>query len=339
MRAYLDGVLRVLRAPTVWLGAWGATLVVGLPLAFVLRGLIADHLGASLAAARAADGVDWTWWQEFRHQATGLAATFGPSVIGAAPVPRHVSDVLDARGPGPVLSIVVGAWLVLWSFLSGGILDRFARNRPTWASGFFAACGTHFFRFLRLGIVALLAYALLFGPVHRWLFTDLSGWLTRDLSVERTAFGIQMGLSLVFALLLVPVTLLFDYARVRIVIEDRRSALGALVASFRFIRRHAGKVLVLLLIQAVVFLAFAAAYAGVAPGVTASGAAAWAALAVGQAWILVRLGLKLTAYAASISLFQRELAHADYVAMPATDWPESPAAEALRGEPPTAAVP
>ncbi len=254
-------------------------------------------------------------------------------------MPRHISDVLDARGQAPALRMVLGVWLVLWSFLSGGILDRYARNRPTWASGFFAACGTHGFRFLRLGLVALLVYALLFGPVHRWLFEGLYGWLTRDLATERTAFVLLMALYAVFGALLVAVTLIFDYARVRIVVEDRRSALGALAASFRFIRRHVGQVLFLCLINAAVFVAAAAAYAGVAPGARGSGAATWMALAIGQAWILARLGMKLVVYASSISLFQRELAHADYVAVTATDWPESPAAEALRGEPPTAAVP
>src|SRR5436189_4256852 len=35
-------------------------------------------------------------------------------------------------------------WLVVWSFLGGGILDRYARNRATRGRGFFGACGAHF---------------------------------------------------------------------------------------------------------------------------------------------------------------------------------------------------
>ena len=34
--------------------------------------------------------------------------------------------------------------------------------------------------------------------------------------------------------------LVLDYARIRIVVEDRRSALGALAAGARFVRRHRG---------------------------------------------------------------------------------------------------
>src|SRR5205085_4043446 len=49
-------------------------------------------------------------------------------------------------------------WLIVWSFLGGGILDRYARGRPTRARGFFAACGAHFPAMLRLGIVELLLF-------------------------------------------------------------------------------------------------------------------------------------------------------------------------------------
>jgi hypothetical protein len=336
---YLDGVRRVLRAPMIWLGAWGLTLALGLPLALVLRGMIADHLGASLAADAAAAGVNWDWWQEFQYQASGIGATFGPSVLGFASVLRHLSDLADNAALAPVLAGAVGAWLVAWSFLSGGILDRYARNRATWASGFFAACGTHFFRFLRLGVVAYAAYYVLFAWVHPLLFETAWRPLTRDLAVERTAFLVAAALYAVFGLLLAAVTLVFDYARVRIVVEDRRSALGALLAGARFVWRHLGRVAGLFAIGAAMFLAFAAVYALVAPRGAGGGAAVWLAAGLGQVWILARLFLKLVNYGAAVALFQRQLAHADYVATAIPEWPESPSAEALRGESPSSAVP
>jgi len=53
------------------------------------------------------------------------------------------------------------------------------------AHGFFAASGTFFFRFLRLGIVAAAAYWFLFAYVHQWLFTKWYVNMTRDVPVER----------------------------------------------------------------------------------------------------------------------------------------------------------
>ena len=52
--------------------------------------------------------------------------------------------------------MATAAWLVLWSFLSGGVIDRFARARRTRSHGFFGACGMHFWRLLRLGALAWL---------------------------------------------------------------------------------------------------------------------------------------------------------------------------------------
>jgi hypothetical protein len=339
LNAYTNGLRRVCRAPAVWLGAWLLTLALGLPLALVLRSAIAEHLGASLAADAAAERVNWDWWQEFQQQASGIGATFDASVIGFASVLRHISDLLDNAEMALALAGAVAAWLVVWSFLSGGILDRYARNRATWASGFFAACGTHFFRFARLGIVALLVYAALFAWVHPLLDAMVWTRMTRNLAEERTAFGIALGIYAVFGALLVLASLVFDYARVRIVVEDRRSALAAILASLRFLRRHPARVLGLYVLNGLVFVALAALYALVAPGAGSTGPSLWIGLAVGQAWILTRLWAKLTFYASEVSLFQHALAHADYVATAVPEWPESPAAEALRAEPPTATVP
>ena len=71
-----------------------------------------------------------------------------------------------------------------------------------------------------------MTYYALFGYVRNWLFDDLDESLTRDLAVERAAFFWRMGLYLVFGLLLVAVNVVFDYAKARAVIEDRRSMMG-----------------------------------------------------------------------------------------------------------------
>ncbi len=83
-------------------------------------------------------------------------------------------------------------------FLAGGILDRFARNRPTRTAAFFSACGVYFFRFLRLARGPGRGYWLLFGVLHGWLFGSLYPWATSDMTVERTAFVVRVALYVVF---------------------------------------------------------------------------------------------------------------------------------------------
>ena len=84
MSAFGDGIRRVNRAPALLAGVWAVTLLVSLPLAAALRGMLAQHLGQSLAADSAASGVNYDWMQEFSEQASGLGPTFKPTIIGFA---------------------------------------------------------------------------------------------------------------------------------------------------------------------------------------------------------------------------------------------------------------
>ena len=334
--AYRDGLSRVARAPWIWAGAWLATILLAVPLAIVLRQMLAAHLGASLAAETAASGVNWDWWQEFRSQAAGLGTTFTPSILGFAAVLRNLSDLADNEHVPAVIAGVLAAWLLVWSFLAGGILDRYARNRVVGSTGFFTACGTHVWRLLRLGVLAGLLYNVLFSWLHPLLFDEgLYAWATRDLASERQAFAIRAALYVVFAALLAGCNVVMDYARVRIVVEDRRSAIFAVSASVRFIRRHWRGVTALYSLNTAGFLAVIAVYALLAPGAGRAGWLTWVALLAGQVYIALRLAVKLGFYATQTAYFQRALAHADYVAgPPAAEWPESPAAEAIRGDAP-----
>jgi hypothetical protein len=235
-----------------------------------------------------------------------------PSIAGFGAVLLNLSDLLDNVPLVTTIAGVTGAWLVVWSFLSGGIIDRLARDRPTRARGFFGACGEHFAPIARLGLVALLGYAVLFGWLHPLLFDVAYPRMTRDLTVERTAFAIRIALYAVFLVALIVVNVIVDYARIRIVVEDRHSAVGALLAGSRFARRN--------------LPAVGALYVLIAPRASMP---AWLILAIGEGYIVLRLFLKLGFYGSETSLFQARLAHASYTAAPPIAWPESPAAETI----------
>ena len=203
------------------------------------------------------------------------------------------------------------AWLLLGSFAAGGILDRYARNRATRGRGFFGACGAHFSPMLRLGILTALIDIAIWTVVLR-------GRPEEDL---RLAAGTAACLA---------VHLVAHFARVRLVVEDRRSAIGAWLAGWRFVRRHAA--------GAGLYVAFSAVaagavllYANIAPVFDTPDRRL-----VGDALFLaLDAGFLLAAYASAIALFQSRLAHAGYTAAPPIVWPESPAAEAIANGSPT----
>jgi hypothetical protein len=328
--ALRDGARRVNRAPAILAGVWLLTVCVSLPLALTLRGAIEQQLGASLEADAAANGVNYDWMQEFGAQATGIGVTFQPTIIGFAAVLDNVSGLLDNVRRPVVIVGAAAAYVLLWLFVAGGVIDRYARDRPTRASGFFASCGVFFFRFLRLGAAMWIVYAVLFAVVHPWLFDRVYPRMIREVTVERTAFFVRVALYAAFGLALAAFNVLFDYAKVRAVVEDRRSMAGALVSAVQFLRRNARAAIGLYLADFVLFLLAVALYAAVAPNAGGSGSLVWAGFALGQLYILARLWVKLVFWASETALFQSRLAHAQYVAAPQPVWPDSPEAEAIR---------
>ena len=295
--------------------------------------MIETHLGRSMVAGTVADAVDYGWWQEFTSQASGLGATFSPVIIGFAATLGNISGVLEAQRESLPVAGALAGYLLVWTFLSGGILDRYARQRPTRAHGFFAAAGVFFWRFLRLGLVAGAAYWFLFSYVHVWLFDDLYTRLTRDLATERVAFLWHVVLYISFGAALVAVNLWCDYARIRMVVEDRRSVVGALSAALAFVGRHPGRVFGLYALNGLVFLLLLAVWALTAPGAGGVSLSMWLGFAGTQLYLLARLVLKLQFMASQTALFQQSFAHETYTAAPAPAWPESPAAEAIVGGP------
>jgi hypothetical protein len=323
--ALVDGVNRVKRAPWLVIGVWLSTILLALPLALVLQEQIAAHLGASMAAEAAADGINYDWWNEFLAQTSGVGASFVPAILGFAAVMKNISTVADVSPMPTVIAIAVAMYLLVSLFLAGGIVDRLARDRDLGAGAFFSACGVYFVRFIRLGLIAAVVYWALFGPYHAWLFNGLYPALTADLTVERTAFFIRLGLYAAFALPLFAFNILFDYAKIRAVVEDRRSMIGAIAASWRFIRRHPIAVWGLYKINAFIFLIVIGLYYLIAPGASAD----TLAFAIGQVYIVLRVIVRLLFVATQTALFQGNLAHAGYVARPIPKWPDSPAAEAI----------
>jgi hypothetical protein len=326
-----DGLERVVRAPLILVGVWTVTALTALPGAAALHAAIAADLGSSMAAASAAAGVNTWWWREFLTRQPAFAETFQPVIIGFAAVLGNASTFLAAAPPGRSVAVTGAIYLVLWIFLLGGILDRYARQRRVGTHGFFAASGVFFFRFLRLAIVAAAVWTAVFGLVHRWLFRALYGWLTRETSVERTAFAWYVALTVVFVLVVAALMVIFDYAKVRAVVEDRRSMIGALVAGTRFVRRNAGAVAGVYLLNAALFGVVLGAYGLVARGAAGGSAPAVATgFLIAQVYIAARLLVKLAFYASAVALFQDRLAHAEYTAVPRAVWPDSPAVETIR---------
>ena len=322
---FIEGLNRVKRAPWLVIGVWVSTLLLAMPLAMALHQQLDAHLGPSMAAESAAAGVNYDWWNEFLAQTAGVGVSFVPAILGFAAVMKNLSAVADMTALPAVIAAAVAMNMLVSLFLVGGVLDRLARDRDVGTGAFFATCGVFAGRFIRLGLIALAVYWILFIPFHSWLFDALYPALIADVTVERSAFFIRVGLYAVFALPVCFFNIVFDYAKIRAVVEDRRSMVGALVAGWRFVTRHPIDVCGLYALNVLLFLIVIGLYYVIAPGASAN----LLAFAIGQLYIVLRVIVRLQFTASQTAFFQGKLAHAGYVARPVPQWPDSPAAEAI----------
>lgn len=294
--AYLEGWRRVLRAPVMWVSLLVLTVVILRPIGNVLGGLLEDSRPGShldIQSGITDSGRGWTM-----DIYAGAVSAGSQMLIG-----QTNSTVIG------IIATYVGLWLFLW----GGILDRVARDRPIGTAAFFAACGVHFVRFLRLAVIVGAAY---------WALFQLLAYVAKP-PVSLADFDLRHAGYFVTLAAIVVVGAIEDYAMVRTVVEDRRSMLGAIVASLRFIRRRVFAVFGLSLVNILAVLGVVAIWGfpvPLAPGVR------FLLMSTG---VLLRLWVRLAFASSEVVLFQHALAHADYTAAPLPVWPDSPAAEAI----------
>ncbi|MCC7043751.1 MAG: hypothetical protein IT183_07810 [Acidobacteria bacterium] len=325
--AFLEGWRRTLRAPGVAIAVWIVTTLVTLPLAAMLHDDIETHLGSSAASERALQGWDLDWTGEFTADAQGVAGTFTREILGAVGLVATVSRILGAEGLPAALAGAVAVYLAAWIFLSGGIIDRLARARPLGAAAFIALAGGYFFRLLRLAVLAGVVYWLLFRAVHPFLFETVFDRLTRDVASESRALGILATLYVAFALLLGLVSLVVDFTRVRLVVEDRRSVLAAIGAGLRFVRRRFWRSAGLYTLNVLALLVMARLWIQVAVGADGPD---WTALLISQVYLIARIWGRMAFLGSEAVFYQGELAHAQYTAAPRPRWPDSASVEAVR---------
>lgn len=315
LRAWVEGWRRVVRAPGLLASFSVFVVLLALPLAPAARDAFAPGL-AELGGL--AGAPEWLW------QAAGLGHTLVPGMLGVVVLVRMPLDAAQHGHPELTLAAAaVMANAVMSMFLTGGVLDRLARGRVVGSYAFFAACGLFFFRVLRLVAIATAAYAVLL-LVAMLVGADARRILA-DTPLAASSDGLPVLSMILIGLLWLALSVVVDYALIRLVVEDRRSAVGALTASLRFVRRHPAAVLGLYAINTAVFvLAVLAAmwlFTMLAPGL--------ALTVVLHLYLVLRVAVRFGFSATAIALFQDRLAHAGYTARPLPAWPDSAAAEAI----------
>ena len=303
--AMRHGLAKVLAHKRLVLLLWLVNLALALPAAWLMKDALEGSIGASLVHEKMRHGFDMAWFHEFESNARGLETTFNPSVSGAGPFYGNAEAWLTGRMFGSLPSLVALGVLqaVIWAFLLGGVLEIYGR-RPG-RTTFFAAAGKYFVRLIKLAIVSGPLYFLVYR-LTAWLFQTIHR-LGRDVTVERTLLAYALAAAALGALLLVAINMVFDYAKIALVVGEKDGVLAALRDALRFVRKRPLKTFGLYLGLAAIGVALLALYALVGPGGRQSSVAGVAfAFVFSQVFLIVKLGLRLTFYGSQVALYSKD---------------------------------
>lgn len=226
------------------------------PLALVLEG----DLASTDAAQRMTDGFDYDWWSEWSGRQTGYARHLGPDILGLGAAARNLDLLLRGEFPGRLFAgllvpappaegslaaprldpLVLGLGLVsllVHLYLAGGVLGVFrAAHGRFELRGFLFGAAFYWGRMVRVALLALAAAGLLFallGPVFR---------LLEELALEAVSETHALLWSFARHALVLGalggVHMASSFAKVALVVDERKSAVLAFASGVGFAARH-----------------------------------------------------------------------------------------------------
>lgn len=254
-----DGFKAVGRSPGLVLLLLAVNIGLAALLALPLARTLEKDLRQTEAAANMMYGFDYGWWSQWSDSQSGWTSSFAPDIFGAGFAFKNGDLLLKGHFPaglfvtrderaiarderaGPegepaIDRVILGLgllYLVVQLFLTGGVLGVLRAPQGHWTvRGLLHGAGFYFGRFLRLGLIALLADYLLFRlnvPFARWADAR-----AREAVSENTAMAWLLGRHALLLLGILFVHMVSSYAKVIVVLEERASAVLAFLSSLSF---------------------------------------------------------------------------------------------------------
>lgn len=282
IRAISKGARAVIRSGRMPLVFWFYTLVFALAVVLPAGAILYRFLGHSLYAERILDNFDLQWLFEMLYQTGGLPEDLFP----------------------PLIALVAAGYVLLNTFLAGGALTVFASEEGFYRPGlFYEGCGRNFWRLFRLLLVSAVFYGIVLAASAGLNALGKSIWGKGMEERPLVIFGwFRTGLTV---LLLLVVNMIFDYAKIRLVVEDSRKSWRAAFGSVKLVFRNLGGTTATYGLVALIAVALALAYrraSGFIPQNQALGMLLL--LVLQQALVLGRIGVKLLFFGSQLEIYR-----------------------------------
>jgi hypothetical protein len=323
IEAIVSGLRRTGRSWGLSVFLLGVNLGAALLLAIPLAATLSRDLHERPAATSMAHGFDYPWWSQWSDSGSGWQRSVGPDLLGLGfafknldlllkgQLPAGLFAMRDADGArailvDPLLLAIAAAYMLVQVFLAGGVLSVLRQVQGRWTvRGLLHGAGFYCGRFFRVWALMMIAAAILFalyGPIARWADAQ-----AREAVSETTAAGWVLGRHAAMLLALALLHVVGTYARVIIVVEERASAMLAVLSAMAFAVAH--------LVSTIVIAAAVGALGLAALWIWHAFDQAWMTtgfrsqlltLLVMQALVLARILLRISFAGALMHLYRRD---------------------------------
>ena len=254
-------------------------------------------------------GFDHTWWSEFSFHADSFEKTFRPSLSsGFGPLFDNLELLLTGRFTNfGIWIFVLGlAYLMLVAFTNGGVIGTFIDEKRTFSvRRFFATSGYFFHHFFALALTAVLVFFLVYKFVSSFIFGIVDA-VTASWVSEPAIWFLNLGGYLLLLVLVVFINMIFDYAKIIIVSEEKESSWLCIWLALKFAVPHlfktSGLYYLLSGLGVLLVVVFGLLLTWIPSGTVFM---LILAILVQQTFILAKIALRLSFYGAQLVLYQQ----------------------------------
>ena len=259
LSVFKHGLAQVSRTKRMVFFAWFVNVLIAMPLALPVLNQLDGYLRGTVMDEKILQHMDAAWASSYRAdmEHSEFVRSMDFTIFGYAPFVNHLDMQMNGtfvKSLGGFLYDLFFRWEIngastsllfllsllyvcVNSYLAGAFIGIYSKEYPFSLTEFLTEGARYFGKFFRITLVALLVYFLFFGVVVNWINGSIARWTQGDAS-ETVPYAYYMVRNVVVLFLFSFLSMIFDYVRVRMVVDDRTSSLAASGAGAKFAIVH-----------------------------------------------------------------------------------------------------
>jgi phosphate starvation-inducible membrane PsiE len=252
---FKHGFSRVSNTKRMVFFAWFVNVVITLPLAFPVLSQLDGYLRNTVMDEKVLPRMDAAWADSYRAdmENSEFVRAVDYTFFGYVPFASHLDMQMNGtfiktlgnflydfffrweinRASTSLLFLLSLLYVCVNSFLSGAFIGVYSKEYPFSFTEFLTEGARYFGKFFRIALVALLVYFVFFNVVVDWVNNSIARWTQTEAS-ETVPYAYYMIRNVIVLFFFSFLSMIFDYARIRMVVDDRTSSIAASAAGTKF---------------------------------------------------------------------------------------------------------